>query len=53
MHVNTEILEASLFLAKDEAIHDVVLVDWDAARFDERHIAEIAVDVDRQYRTVS
>ena len=53
MNANMEMLEAALFLAKNKAIHYVVLIDYDAARFDERHITEMAVDIDRRYRTVS
>ena len=52
MKAHKEMLEALLFLAGYEATHELILLDRDAARFDERRIVAVAVDTDRRYRTV-
>ena len=52
MNAHTEMFEASLFLARDEATHELILLDQDAACFDERRLVAVAVDTDRQYRSV-
>ena len=52
MNAHAEMLEASFFLAMDEATHELILLDRDAARFDGRRIVAVAVDTDRRYRTV-
>ena len=52
MNAHTNMLEASVFMATDEATHELILLDRDAARFDERRIVTVAVDTDRRCRTV-
>ena len=52
MHAHTEILEASVFLARDEAMHEFTVIDHDATCLDERRIVAVAVDNDRRRRTV-
>ena len=52
MKAHTNILEASLLLATDEATHELILLDRDAACFDECRILTVAVDTDRRCRSV-
>lgn len=51
LNTHTEVLEASLFLARVESTHEVVVLDRHTAFFDERHIVTVAVHNDRRYRT--
>ena len=49
---DTEIFEASLFLTRDEASHEPILLDHDKACVDDCRIVAVAVDTDKRHRTV-
>jgi len=52
LNTHTEVLEASLCLARVESIHEFVVLDLHTAWVDERHIVTVVVHNDRRYRSV-